>query len=397
MHNTTQNWQKTVGQFEIDIYESAGMLPGALADMLTVGVFHHNRRDTTVFLMFGRRLYDIQHARTNNNYFYADDMSDTTNIDHMLVGIQGFNKIVIVRDIPDVNLDGLFEALPIYPIKNKAGLHRQCGYSDVQLDYRKLARIFLDKQRWWYFADFWWWINKDAVDFTPTAIQQFELEQEFINATKLFDENLIEVQNMDLDVWRNKVCAAFAKKFNHERSGTRPNDHRRERTTISQKIHDNVVYRSDLQVDQSWMDGLVDMIPAIIDRYNHEEKCLLVPGGPNDNCQFSIIKLWQVAQILMEIDIMVYEKRTFKKFSDMLFVFSILLIVVLTVPSLAFGLAKLCWFNIITLLHKALTPTKVGTRGQSAQGRSPARAALTPTKVGTRGQSARGRSPATRR
>lgn len=353
MNNTNEFWQKTVNQFKIDVYESAEMSPVKLSDMLSKGVFFLNRQDSTVFLMFGERLRKIQQAVRNNVYFYADNMSDTTNIDHMLVGVQGFKTIVIVRDIQGVNLDGLFEALDDYPIRNEADLYRQCNYSDVQVDYRKLARMFLDKQRWWYFADFWWWIDKYAVDFSPTAMHEFEQEKEFLDAINPVDENLNLVQNMDLDIWRNKVCAAFAKKFNREKVDTRANDHGRQRTTMYEKIRETVEFRSDLEVDQTWMHGFDGMMYVIIDR-QPEKKCLSVFGQPNEHCRFSTIKLWQVAQILMELDVMRYNKRTFKKCQDMLLVSGMLL----TVLSVAFRLAKLCWCNITTRLDKALKPTE---------------------------------------
>jgi hypothetical protein len=303
--------------------------------------------------MFGRRLREIQHSVTNNVYFYADDMSDTTNIDDMLVGIQGFETIVIVRDIPGVNLDGLFEALHLYPITNEADLYRQCNYSHVQVDYRKLARVFLDKQRWWFFADFWWSFDKYAVDFSPTAMHEFEQEKEFLDAINPVDKNLNLVQNMDLDIWRHKVCAAKAKKFNREKVDTRTNNHSRKHTTMYEKIRETVEFRSDLEVDETWMHGFDGMMYVIIDR-QPEKKCLPVPGQPNEHCRFSTIKLWQVAQILKELHVMRYNKRTFKKCQDMLLVSGILL----TVLSIVFRLAKLCWCNITTRLDKALKPTE---------------------------------------
>ena len=391
---TEKNWQKTVDGFQIDVYESAKMSDNKLTDMLSRGVFVHNRQHSTVFLMFGERLREIQKVVGNNLYFYADDISDTTNVDQMLVGMQGFKTIVIVRDMQGVDLDALFEALPIYPIKNEGDIHRKCGYSDTQLDYRKLGRMYLDKQKLWYFADFWWWVNKDAVDFSAKAMQEVTLEQDFIDESKPFKENLREVQKMDVTIVRNKICAAFAKKFRSERSSTRPDDHGNEHGSVYQTIYDKVKDRSDLQVHQTWRHGLSAMIRAIVDMNESQEKCLLVPGEPNDNCQLSIIKLWQVAQIQLEIDIMVYDKRTFKKYADLALASSMLLILVLTVPILAIGLARQCWRNMTALWRKASTPTRVSTVGQGARGKSPARGASTATTVPKGGGGARGRSTA---
>jgi len=355
--------EQTVHGIHISLYKTAGMPLGQLSKILSEGVFDH-RRDSTVFVMFGQRLLEVRKDVNNNVYFYVGNMTETTHIDHMLVGIQGFRKIVIVQDIEGFDVSDLLQALDTYPIKDQAELETKCNDVAVYLNYHELAKMFLKTQRLPYFNNIWWWFNTHAVDFSPSTLDEFEKTQEFLQALKTLFATLTAAQGKDPQIWRNRICAGFVKKFNLETTEICANDHRASSIVGYDRIRAKVQERTDVDIDTStWMLHFDDVMCAIRNK-QYEIKCLLVFGEPNEHCQFSSIRLWLFAQILLEREIMNYEKKTLYLCGDTL---AALFLLSFT-PWAAFKMTPWIGCKIYTFVSNAFTPAKGSTKKKTQTG-----------------------------
>jgi len=351
-----------------DVFETPD---AGIKDLYRDGTFSFTE-ENTAFVLFGERVTKQRFPRNNNNeVFPISDVKNMAQMDEMLVGLQGFKKIVVVLGVENIDIPGFLKALELYPILNLRALQKKCGDFVVTWDYRMHANCFLKWQESYVFSDLWRWINCNAVDFSPSTMDLFVLRDDFVKATEDISKKLTSAQETDLDDWTNRVCHAFQNKFK-EITAERIDETTPDRTNLHKKMRDVLDRMTDLTVPVTWKKGLDNMIAVIMDQLK-PQTCILVFGEPNDDCRFSVVSLWQAAQTLNQVHVMVYGHDRWKVGFD-IFIF-------LAVPWIGYKLMPYLRSIIPTNEQKDSDPGDPATQPDSkitrrvvtrARGRSPA-------------------------
>jgi len=328
-----------VNKIVVTVYETNHIADDKVANLYQDGTFSFPD-PKTAFVLFGERVTALFFLQNNNQVFLVPDVNNITLIDDMLDGLQEFKNITVVLGVEDINLTGFLKALELYPISDSRKLEEKCGDNTVTWDYGMLAAAFLESQELWVLSDLWRWFNRHAVDFSRSRMDKFQTRDDFVSATKDISTMLTLAEEMDLTDWTKRGCRVFQKKIKGMTDDC-INLPTEERTLIHNNMHKQLESNTYLKVPLAWQKGFLGMIREIMDQ-DVPKTCILVFGEKNNDCRFSVVKLWQAAQTLLQVRIILYGEDTCRMVID-----------------ICKCLAMLCiGYKVLAYLHSSITKNR---------------------------------------
>lgn len=375
MADSIKNTMHIVNNIVVTVYETKNTADDKVVDLYQDGTFSFPD-PKTAFVLFGKRVTGLFFLQNNNQVFLVPDVNNIALIDNMLDGLKEFKKITVVLGFEDINLKGFLKALELYPISDSRKLAEKCGDHTVTWDYAKLAEAFLKSQELWVLSDLWRWFNRHAVDFSRSRMDKFQTRDDFVSATKDISKMLTLAEKMDLTDWTKRGCRVFQQKIK-EMADDCVNQPTKERTLLHNDMHKELESMTYLKVPLTWQKGFQEMIREIMDQ-DQPKTCILVFGEKNNDCRFSVVKLWQAAQTLLQVRIILYGEDTCRMVID-----------------ICMCLAMLCiGYKVLAYLDSSITKNRQEDSETDELATDTDELATQPPRMTTRSQSrARGKSP----